>query len=656
MKKVLSILALLVSLSGWMHAQTVVFSENFNSLTPPNIPTGWVQHNVDGLTPASAVSSLMGSNAWVSTNHSSLVPAPGDLVMISNSWYNPPGTANDWLVTPNITIPNTGTTILSWKARAYDPNYPDGYLVKVITSGTDPSNYVTTTIATITAENTTWTERSANLNAWAGQTIRIAFQNNSNDMYLLGLNDVAVVQPAASDAQIVSVDVPKYVSTGTFDIQGVLKNLSVSNLTSATIYYSVNSGTPVPMNLTSINLAYGATYNFTHSTPLNITSPGTYNIKVWASALSTGPDVNPSNDTATAQMAAVSSVPVKRAILFEGTGAWCQFCPDGAVIMEQVLNTYPNAIGIAVHNGDGMAFTDGNTINSAFATGYPYGTVDHYKFPTDGPGLSRSVWMSRMGTRLNHIVPAEISGSHTYNPSTRQLNVTVTATFRAAVTGDFRLNCYVIQDSVIGPNNSQYNQANYYNTVAGHPYYGAGNPIVGFAHRHVLRACLGGPWGTAGSIPSTTADGGVYTQNYTYTIPNNYGAVAADVNKMYVVYAIQEYSSNVNARPVHNALQQKINVPTSVEPVLLDLQNTEVNVYPNPFVGQTHVQFNLAKQENVSIRILDLTGKEVGFYNQGTMDAGSYTITLDASGLAAGMYLMNINIGNQVITKKIEIQ
>ncbi|MDW8302818.1 MAG: hypothetical protein RML38_10135, partial [Bacteroidia bacterium] len=63
MKKVLSILALLVSLSGWMHAQTVVFSENFNSLTPPNIPTGWVQHNVDGLTPASAVSSLMGSNA-----------------------------------------------------------------------------------------------------------------------------------------------------------------------------------------------------------------------------------------------------------------------------------------------------------------------------------------------------------------------------------------------------------------------------------------------------------------------------------------------------------------------------------------------------------------------------------------------------------------
>lgn len=655
MKKLLSILALLACLSWSAYAQTTVFSENFNSLTPPNIPTGWTQHNVDGLTPHSSVSGLMGTNAWVSTSNSSLIPATGDLVMISNSYYTPTGTANDWLVTPNISIPPSGATILSWKARAYDGNYPDGYLVKVITGGTDPSNYVTTTIATIGAENNTWTERSANLSTWAGQTIKIAFQNNSNDMYLLGLNDVAVVQPAASDVQIVSLDIQKYISTGTVNIQGTLKNLGATNLTSADIVYSVNGGSPVVMNATSLNVAYGATYNFTHSTPLTITSSGTYNIKVWANNLSTGPDANNANDTAMAQVAAVSSVPVKRSILFEGTGAWCQFCPDGAVKLEEVLNNYPNAIGISIHNGDGMAFTDGNTINSAFISSYPMGTIDHYKFPTDGPGLNRGVWNARMGTRLGHIVPAEISGTHTYNPSTRVLDVSVTSTFRAAVTGDFRLNCYVIEDSVIGPNNSQYNQANYYNTVSGHPYQGAGNPIVGFAHRHVLRACLGGPWGTAGSIPGTTTDGGVYTQNYSYTIPNTYGVVTANPNKMYVVYAIQEYNASASARPVHNAMQQKIGSPSTVIPVLSNNQ-TEVNVFPNPFAGQTNIQFNLAKQENVQVRILDLTGKEVGTYNQGTMDAGSYTITLDASALSAGMYLMNINIGNQVITKKIEIQ
>jgi hypothetical protein len=259
-----------------------------------------------------------------------------------------------------------------------------------------------------------------------------------------------------------------------------------------------------------------------------------------------------------------------------------------------------------------------------------------------------------MGTRLGHIVPAEISGTHTYNSSTRALNVDVTATFRAAVSGDFRLNCYVVEDSVVGPNNSQYNQVNYYNTVSGHPYQGAGNPIIGFVHRHVLRATLGGPWGTAGSIPATTTDGGVYTQNYTYTIPASYGTVTANPNKMYVVYAIQEYNASTNGRPVHNAMQQKIGSATTVGSTLTNNQ-TEVNVFPNPFAGQTNIQFTLGKQENVQGRILDLTGKQVGVFNQGTMDAGSYTITLDASGLSAGMYLMNINIGNQVITKKIEI-
>jgi len=655
MKKLLSILVLLACLSWSGYAQTVIFSENFNSLTPPNIPTGWTQHNVDGLTPHSSVSSLMGTNAWVSTNNASLIPATGDLVMISNSYYTPPGTANDWLVTPDISIPAAGTTILSWKARAYDGTYPDGYLVKVITSGTDPSNYVTTTVASIGAENNTWTERSANLNAWAGQTIKIAFQNNSNDMYLLGLNDVSVVQPLASDAQISSLDIQKYVSTGALAIQGTLRNLGASNLTSADINYSVNGGTPVTMSVSSINIPYGGTYNFTHSTPYNITAAGTYNIKVWASSLSTGPDANMANDTAMAQSAAVSSIPPKKAVLFEGTGAWCQYCPDGAVVLEQVLTNYPNAIGISVHNGDGMAFTDGNTINSAFLSGYPMGTVDHYKFPTDGPGLNRSVWNARMGTRLGHIVPAEISGTHTYNPTTRVLNVDVTATFRAAVSGDFRLNCYVIQDSVIGPNNSQYNQVNYYNTVSGHPYFGAGNPIVGFVHRHVLRATLGGPWGTAGSVPATTTDGGVYTQSYTYTIPTSYGAVTADPSKMYVVYAIQEYNASTNARPVHNAMQQKINTAVSIDNSNLATTSNEVNVFPNPFAGQTNIQFTLGKQENVSVRIMDLTGKQVGEFNQGTMDTGSYTITLDASGLSSGMYLMNINIGNQVITKKIEI-
>ena len=38
-----------------------------------------------------------------------------------------------------------------------------------------------------------------NLNAYAGQTVQIAFVNNSNDMYVLWLDDVQLIVPAAND-------------------------------------------------------------------------------------------------------------------------------------------------------------------------------------------------------------------------------------------------------------------------------------------------------------------------------------------------------------------------------------------------------------------------------------------------------------------------
>ncbi len=43
-----------------------------------------------------------------------------------------------------------------------------------------------------TAENSTWTSREVALGAYAGQTVRIAFVNNSNDMYVLLVDNIKV--------------------------------------------------------------------------------------------------------------------------------------------------------------------------------------------------------------------------------------------------------------------------------------------------------------------------------------------------------------------------------------------------------------------------------------------------------------------------------
>ena len=115
MKKQLLALALLGS--GLANAQ--VWSQDFSTTTPPALPAGWMQNNVDGLTVASGLSNfLLGNNAWATYNAAASDPAYGK-VAVSVSWYTPSGVSNDWLITPSFTVP--ANAVLLWDAMALDP-------------------------------------------------------------------------------------------------------------------------------------------------------------------------------------------------------------------------------------------------------------------------------------------------------------------------------------------------------------------------------------------------------------------------------------------------------------------------------------------------------------------------------------------------------
>ena len=70
----------------------------------------------------------------------------------------------------------------------------------------------------------------------------------------------------------------------------------------------------------------------------------------------------------------VPFVPVRRALVEEYTGLWCQWCPRGYVAMEEVNAYFPDQVVVACyHNGDAMAITDTYPIE---VSGYPKGSVD----------------------------------------------------------------------------------------------------------------------------------------------------------------------------------------------------------------------------------------------------------------------------------------
>jgi len=78
--------------------------------------------------------------------------------------------------------------------------------------------------------------------------------------------------------------------------------------------------------------------------------------------------------------------------------------------------------------------------------------------------------------------------------------------------------------------------------------------------------------------------------------------------------------------------------------------------YPNPFNPSTTINFSLAKESNVNLKVFDLLGQEIiSLVNNEFMTAGSYSYKFDASTLASGTYIYRLEAGDFVQTKKMTL-
>ncbi len=80
-----------------------------------------------------------------------------------------------------------------------------------------------------------------------------------------------------------------------------------------------------------------------------------------------------------------------------------------------------------------------------------------------------------------------------------------------------------------------------------------------------------------------------------------------------------------------------------------------LQVYPNPYAGSVNISFSLNHQRQVSLQMLDMTGKQVKILADGVAVAGTqnYTFSAAAMGLPAGIYLLHLTINGHVFTRKL---
>ncbi|HRC16468.1 MAG TPA: Omp28-related outer membrane protein [Bacteroidia bacterium] len=468
-------------------------------------------------------------------------------------------------------------------------------------------------------------------------TVYIKFNYQGDWEYFWAVDDVKLKVPVALDISVDTVNMSRYVGISNQTVTGIVTNRGGTTINSFDLGYSDNGGASVYESFSGLTLAPLQSMPFSFTQQINMNTPVQHNIVVTASSPNSGADLVSGNNSFTGKVITLSAVPKKNVLMEEFTTASCVYCTGAVTRLNYIKSRHPELVLAQLHAGfgtdqmTGLPNQDVPDVATAYTTSAPAVMVDRSYYESEGGadiGFYTTIdrWEPYALARKSAVVPVSIQADNTYDSGTRLLTVNASAKFYSSITDNFRINCYILEDSVSGTG-SGYNQSNAYNTtsvtktgtgtagqntitasnatnvalsfvatgtgiapnalvtgisgttitlsqpnigaVSGNvifrsEWYGKGNPIVGYQHRHVVRKMFGGAWGNTSVIPATTAEGVVYDTTYTFILPAGW-----DENQIELVVLVQHYNtSNKFDRQILNVMEMRLNSADSTGGVI----------------------------------------------------------------------------------------
>lgn len=77
--------------------------------------------------------------------------------------------------------------------------------------------------------------------------------------------------------------------------------------------------------------------------------------------------------------------------------------------------------------------------------------------------------------------------------------------------------------------------------------------------------------------------------------------------------------------------------------------------YPNPFNPSTNITFYLPEERQVRLGVYNVVGQQVANLVDEPLSAGEHTLTWNASELPSGIYIVQLETGNRILTRKITL-
>ena len=413
-------------------------------------------------------------------------------------------------------------------------------------------------------------------------------------------------------------------------------NLGYTNITSFDVDFDYNGNT-ITENITGVNLITVGTHqvNFTNNITLlggsNVAISNIYNINGIN-------DDNPFDDTNSIQINAIIPAAGKLVIGEEATGTWCGWCPRGAVALNWMDHDYEGYWqGIAVHNGDPMTDADyDNGLYSFHGGSYPSGVVDRTN--NIDPGDFKQDFLQRIVLDPNGIITngAELIGD--------TLKVNLTVNFQNSVSGNYKLACVLVEDSVTGTT-PQYYQSNSYSGGGAGPLIDVDGsdwankpssvPASQMVYRHVARGIS--PSFTGSPLANTSYNiGDSETLCFEFTLDQSW-----DQSKIHIVGMLLDNGNlvdNASSTTITDAVNNGFTAcATSTFGIYLNGPD-RVNIYPNPASDNIYIS-NLI--EKSSIKIYDIQGKLVlenkisnkEYVNISILSKGIYQVKFEGNNL-----------------------
>lgn len=77
--------------------------------------------------------------------------------------------------------------------------------------------------------------------------------------------------------------------------------------------------------------------------------------------------------------------------------------------------------------------------------------------------------------------------------------------------------------------------------------------------------------------------------------------------------------------------------------------------YPNPFNPATNITFFLPEERSVRVGVYNIVGQQVSLLIDDTLQAGEHSVVWDAANNPSGIYIVQLETGNRLLTRKITL-